>query len=208
MSRLLPLLLCLLLVSLPLTASARVAGPEAWQSSDKVRDLAEIRRSGVLRVLVNQSRNSSGEVKGEAIGVEYARLRAFEQYLNRNAAPGRAITLKIVPKAKDQLLGALQRGEGDLVAPGELLPLTGMKGISRSRPVVRDVALVVVGRQGGPRYQRLEQLSGRSLALSPGSAAGPALARLNKQLMERKLAPIVAEWVDPTLASLSSTWTI
>ena len=118
MSRLLPLLLCLLLGSLPLTASARMAGPEAWQSSDKVRDLAEIRRSGVLRVLVNQSRNSSGEIKGEAIGVEYARLRAFEQYLNRNAASGKAITLKIVPKAKDQLLGALQRGEGDLVAPG------------------------------------------------------------------------------------------
>ena len=44
--------------------------------------------------------------------MEYARLRAFEQYLNRNAASGKAITLKIVPKAKDQLLGALQRGEG------------------------------------------------------------------------------------------------
>jgi len=200
MPRLLPLLFCLLLAFMPGLASARVAGPEVWQSTDKVRDLAEIRRSGVLRVLVNQSRNSSGEIKGEAIGVEYARLRAFEQHLNRDAASGKAITLKIIPKAKDQLLGALQRGEGDLVAPGELLPLAGMKGISRSRPVVRDVSLVLVGRQGGPRYQRLEQLSGRSLALPPGSAAGPALARLNKQLMERKLAPIVAEWVDPTLA--------
>jgi len=199
MSRLLPLLFCLLAL-LPVTASARVAGPEAWQSTAAVRDLAEIRRSGVLRVLVNQSRNSAGEVKGEAIGVEYARLRAFEQYLNRDAASGRTITLKIIPKAKDQLLGALQRGEGDLVAPGELLPLAGMKGISRSRPVVSDVSLVLVGRQGGPSYQRLEQLSGRSLALPPGSAAGPLLARLNKQLMERKLAPIVAEWVDPTLA--------
>jgi len=191
---------CLLLALMPTMATARVAGPEAWQANDKVRDLAEIRRSGVLRVLVNQSRNSSGEVKGEAIGVEYARLRAFEQYLNRNAASARPITLKIIPKAKDQLLGALQRGEGDLVAPGELLPLAGMKGISRSRPVVSDVSLVLVGRQGGPRYQRLDQLSGRSFALPPGSAAGPALARLNKQLMERKLAPIVAEWVDPTLA--------
>jgi membrane-bound lytic murein transglycosylase MltF len=73
---------CLLLALMPTMATARVAGPEAWQANDKVRDLAEIRRSGVLRVLVNQSRNSSGEVKGEAIGVEYARLRAFEQYLN------------------------------------------------------------------------------------------------------------------------------
>jgi len=91
MSRLLPLLFCLLLVLSPVMASARVAGPEAWQSTDTVRDLAEIRRSGVLRVLVNQSRNSSGEVKGEAIGVEYARLRAFEQHLNRDAASGRSV---------------------------------------------------------------------------------------------------------------------
>ena len=101
-----------------------MAGPQAWQTTDTVRDLAEIRRSGVLRVLVNQSRNSSGEVKGEAIGVEYVRLRAFEQFLNRDAQ-ARTITLKIIPKAKDQLLAALQRGEGDLVAPGELLDRGG-----------------------------------------------------------------------------------
>ena len=44
----------------------------------KVRDLAQIRSSRTLRVLVNQSRNSSGEVQGQAIGVEYHRLRAFE----------------------------------------------------------------------------------------------------------------------------------
>ena len=76
MTRLFSLLLCLL-VLMPWPASARVMGPQAWQSGDTVRDLADIRRSGVLRVLVNQSRNSSGEVKGEAIGVEYVRLRAF-----------------------------------------------------------------------------------------------------------------------------------
>ncbi|MCW3147945.1 transglycosylase SLT domain-containing protein [Stutzerimonas stutzeri] len=196
MSRLL-LIVCLLVLA-PGPAAARVMGPDAWKTSTSVRDLAEIRRNGVLRVLVNQSRNSSGEVKGEAIGVEYARLRAFERYLNRQA--GRPVSLKIIPKAKDQLLGALQRGEGDLVAPGELLDPQGMRGVSRSRPVVSDVALVLVGRQGGPRYSRLEQLSGRSLALAAGSAAGAAIAELNKQLMQRKLAPVVVEWVDPTLA--------
>src|SRR5690606_40889719 len=75
-----------------------------------IYDLAEIRRSGVLRVLVNQSRNSSGEVKGEAIGVEYVRLRAFERYLNRDAR--KPIRLKIVPKAKDQLLRSEERRVG------------------------------------------------------------------------------------------------
>ncbi len=198
MSRVLPLLICLLTL-VPWSASARVMGPEVGQPAAKVRDLAEIRRSGVLRVLVNQSRNSSGEIKGEAIGVEYVRLRAFEQFLNREAKD-RPITLKIIPKAKDQLLGALQRGEGDLVAPGELLDATQTRRISRSRAVVSDVPLVVVSRQGSTRYPRLEQLAGRSLALPPGSAAGPALARLNARLLADKRAPIVLEWVDATLA--------
>ena len=197
MTRLLPLLLCLLLVPWP--AAARVAGPPSWQATDTVRDLAQIRRSGVLRVLVNQSRNSSGEVKGEAIGVEYVRLRAFEQFLNRDAQ-GRTITLKIIPKAKDQLLAALQRGEGDLVAPGELLDRGGSLQLSRTRAVVPKVPLVLVTRQGSRRYTQLQQFSGRSLALPAGSVAGKILAEANSELMQAGRAPIVVEWVDSTLA--------
>ncbi|WP_417788135.1 transglycosylase SLT domain-containing protein [Stutzerimonas xanthomarina] len=198
MTRLFSLLLCLL-VLMPWPASARVMGPPAWQAADTVRDLADIRRSGVLRVLVNQSRNSSGEVKGEAIGVEYVRLRAFEQYLNRGSK-GPPITLKIIPKAKDQLLGALQRGEGDLAAPGEILAQGAIRRLSRSRAVIDQVPMVLVSRQGGPRYHSFEQLSGRSLALSAGSAAGSALDKLNRTLMQAGRAPIAVEWVDPTLA--------
>ncbi|WP_019339447.1 transglycosylase SLT domain-containing protein [Stutzerimonas stutzeri] len=198
MTRLFSLLLCVL-VLMPGPAAARVVGPPAWQAADTVRDLADIRRSGVLRVLVNQSRNSSGEVKGEAIGVEYVRLRAFEQYLNRGSK-GPPITLKIIPKAKDQLLGALQRGEGDLVAPGEILPQGPIRRLSRSRAVIDQVPMVLVSRQGGPRYHSFEQLSGRSLALSAGSAAGSALDKLNRALMQAGRAPIAVEWVDPTLA--------
>lgn len=198
MTRLFALLLCLLVLT-PWPAIARVMGPQAWQTPATVRDLAEIRRSGVLRVLVNQSRNSSGEVKGEAIGVESVRLRAFEQYLNRGSK-GPAIRLKLIPKAKDQLLGALQRGEGDLVAPGELLPLGTARQVSRSRAVVMDVRMVLVSRQGSHRYKSYEQLSGRSVALPAGSAAGAALEVINQNLMKAGRAPIVVEWVDPTLA--------
>ncbi|RMN21883.1 Transglycosylase, SLT protein, partial [Pseudomonas cannabina] len=112
--------ICLLSLS-PLHAAARQAGPEAVQHATQARDLAAIRSSKVLRVLVNQSRNSSGDVKGQEIGVEYHRLQAFEQYLNSHARDGQKVTFKIIPKVKNQLLTALQRGEGDLIAPGELL---------------------------------------------------------------------------------------
>ena len=199
MTRPLLFLLCLLAL-LPYSASARLAAPpEAWQRPAEARDLAQIRRSGVLKVLVNQSRNSSGEIKGESVGVEYHRIRAFEQYLNRNARDGREIRLKIVPKAKDQLLVALQRGEGDLVAPGELVSQGG-GNVSASAPLRNDVPLLLVSRHGQRRYLRLEQLSGRSIALPAGSAAGEALRQVNEKLASRKLAPIVIEWADPSLA--------
>lgn len=198
MSRLL-LVLCLLL--LPLSASARLAGPpEVGSQARSARDLPAIRSSGELRVLVNQSRNSSGSVKGQNIGVEYHRLRAFEQYLNRNARDGRGLRLKLIPKAKDQLLGALQRGEGDLVAPGELLSVRAGHDVSASAAIRREVSLVLVSKQGNRHYRSLEQLAGRSLSLPAGSAVGEALRRINRQLAERKLPPIVVEWVDPSLA--------
>ena len=192
-------LLCLML-SLPFSASARIAGPQEVTAPASTRDLPSIRSSGELRVLVNQSRNSSGEVKGQSIGVEYHRLRALEQYLNRNARDGRSLRLKMIPKAKDQLLAALQRGEGDLVAPGELLGSKGSASLIASEAIRRDVPVVIVARQGNRRYQRLEQLAGRSLSLPVGSIAKEALHGINLELQARKLPPIVVEWVDPSLA--------
>lgn len=194
------LLIALCLMLLPLTATARLAGPLQAGQPSQVRDLAQIRSSQVLRVLVNQSRNSSGQVQGESIGVEYHRLRAFERYLNGHARDGQEITLKIIPKAKDQLLGALLRGEGDLMAPGELLDVKPTHAVTPSDPIIERVPLMLVGVKGKRRYTRLEQLSGRTVALTTGSAAGEALNLINQKLALRKLPPVNIEWVDPTLA--------
>lgn len=192
-------IVCLLALS-PLQAAARQVGPEAAQHKTQLRDLETIRSSKVLRVLVNQSRNSSGDVKGQEIGIEYQRLQAFEQYLNGHARNGQKVTFKIIPKAKNQLLAALQRGEGDLVAPGELLDTSSARGIDAGEPIIRDVPLILVGVRGGRSYRNVEQLSGRTLSLPAGSMADEALYQVNQQLALRKLAPVRIEWVDPSLA--------
>lgn len=67
------------------------------------------------------------------------------------------------------MLAALQRGEGDLVAPGELLPAHDGLQVSPSAPVRADVPLVLVARKGNRRYTRLEQLSGRTIPLPAGT---------------------------------------
>lgn len=162
------------------------------------RDLTAIERTGELRVLVNQSRHSSGEWNGQALGIEYQRLQAFARYLQHQPG-GRPLRLVFVPKAKDDLLAALQRGEGDLVAPGEtLLPPPHSALIAAS--VAAPASLVVVGGRGQRLPRHLEQLAGRRVVLPQGSAAGPALERLNVQLEKRRLRPVQIEWADPTLA--------
>lgn len=181
-------------------AYARLPGPQQNVPASKDRDLQQIRSSKVLRVLVNQSRNSSGEIKGEPVGIEYYRLRGLEHYLNARAGDGQQIRLKIIPRAKEQLLGALQRGEGDLAAPGELLDPAVTGGVNSSAPVLDDVPLLLVGRKGERSYTRAEQLSGRTVALTSASAAGAVIQQLNQQLALRKRSPIKIEWVDSTLA--------
>ncbi|MDF0730984.1 transglycosylase SLT domain-containing protein [Pseudomonas entomophila] len=181
-------------------ALAQQPGPPQSVPPSQVRDLAQIRASKVLRVLVNQSRNSSGEVKGEPVGLEYYRLRALEHYLNARVGDDQELTVKLIPRAKEQLLGALQRGEGDLAAPGELLDPGLVTGVGVSAPVVDQVPLLLVGRKGERGFSRVEQLSGRTIALTSASAAGAVIQQLNQQLALRKRPPIKVEWVDPTLA--------
>lgn len=99
-------LLIPLLVGLTLApaANARLPGPQQHVPASQVRDLAQIRSSKVLRVLVNQSRNSSGEVKGEPVGVEHHRLRGLEHYLNARARDGQQIRLKLIPAPRNNCL--------------------------------------------------------------------------------------------------------
>ncbi|MBP8184793.1 MAG: transglycosylase SLT domain-containing protein [Pseudomonas sp.] len=193
------LLICLLAL-LPLTASARMSESlRVDKHPTASHDLAEIRSAGVLRVLINQSGNTSAEVKGQAIGSELQRLRAFEQFLNRDSR--RKLSLKLIPKAKEQLLPALLRGEGDLVVPGELLEPAPEQRVSASRALERNVPIVLVSAKGARRYLRVQQLAGHRLTLAQGSAAAQAIARVNQQLAERQLAPLSIDWADASLAA-------
>ncbi|MBX9912511.1 MAG: transglycosylase SLT domain-containing protein [Pseudomonadaceae bacterium] len=189
-----------LLALLPLTASARMAESlRVDKPAVLTRDLAEIRSSGELRVLINQNRNTSAEIKGQTIGVELQRLRAFEQFLNRDSR--RKLTIKLVPKAKAQLLPALLRGEGDLVVPGELLEPAPEQQVSASRALQHNVPIVLVSAKGARRYVRVQQLAGHKLTLAQDSAAAQAIAAVNQQLAERHLAPLQIEWAPASLAA-------
>jgi membrane-bound lytic murein transglycosylase MltF len=54
--------------------------------------------------------------------------------------------------------------------------------VSTSEPIASGIPLVLVGRKGERSYTRLEQLSGKTLALPTGSAAGDAVSQINQKL--------------------------
>ncbi|PHX41616.1 glycosylase, partial [Pseudomonas sp. NZIPFR-PS5] len=82
----------------------------------------------------------------------------------------------------------------------ELLDASAAHYVDASEPVVAQVPLVVVGVKGERGLRHPEQLSGRTLMLTSGSAADEAILQLNQKLALRKLPPVKIEWVDPSLA--------
>lgn len=177
--------------------SAALAEPR--HVAPATRDLAQIRQAKVLRVVVNQSRNSSATIDGAAVGAEDQRLQAFEQYLNSQPGQHPQVRLKAVPRPKEQLLGALQRGEADLAAPGELLaPAANLQSVA-SAATVADTPLVLVQPRKHKAYASLDQLAGKHIVLVAGSAAAEAVTRANAQLASRNRPPIVVEWADASL---------
>lgn len=179
------------------TCTAALAEPR--HAAPPARDLAQIRQAKVLRVVVNQSRNSSTTVAGEALGTEDQRLQAFEHYLN--AQPGRhpQVRLKAVPRPKGQLLAALQRGEADLAAPGEALPTDTHSQAVEAATTVASTVLVLVQPRKHRAVTHLDQLAGKHVVLVAGSAAQEAVNQANAQLAARHKAPMVVEWADSTL---------
>ncbi|WP_426149550.1 transglycosylase SLT domain-containing protein [Pseudomonas sp. DC3000-4b1] len=178
-------------------AEPRIA--ETHRPTKAARDLDQIRQAKVLRVVVNQSRNSSATLGGAPVGAEDRRLKAFEAFLNAQKGSHGAIRLQAVPRPKGQLLAALQHGEADLAAPGEALaPVSNLRSVAATAAVANS-DLVLVQPRKHRAVDNLDQLAGKHLVLVAGSAAEEAVNRANAQLMARHKRPMVIEWADASL---------
>lgn len=195
-------LVVLVVLGLSAVAQAQPGTTQGPQpTASKMRDLMQIRQSGVLRVLVNQSRSVSGVVSGQSIGSANPRLQAFVQELNQGLGKGQTVRLQLIPLPKSLLLDALLRGEGDLMVPGELFELPAAAHGQVTRVSVQEpVPLVVVSHASARRYQQFSQMAGRVLVLPVGSVAEGPLLQINQKLRLGKLPPLMLERADPSLA--------
>jgi ABC-type amino acid transport substrate-binding protein len=152
-------------------------------------DLAEIRKRGVLRALVNPSRTDFLVIAGRPLGLQTELLNQYVKSLNRHLKRGqRKIDIVYVPTRFDRLLPSLEEGKGDIAA--DLLTVT--PGRTQRVAFVTggllklDEVLVLGKEVEGP--DTLEDLSGRTVYVLRGSSYVEHLQELNARLQSEGIA--------------------
>lgn len=127
-----------------------------------LRDWQAIKTSGRLRMLTLNNPASYFMWRGELMGFDYELVRKF--------ADTHQLHLSVIIKDSiPELFSALHAGEGDVIAASIThSPERESKGLSFTRPYLK-VTEQIVGREGGPKIESLEQLSGFKVGLNPAT---------------------------------------
>jgi membrane-bound lytic murein transglycosylase MltF len=159
-------------------------------------DLPKLRERGVIRVLTTYSRTNFYLERGEIDGFEYRLLTRFERWLNKNRPKGTPpIKLVYIPMPFEDVLPALDRGDGDLAAAFLTVTPARSARVAFSRPYLTGLREVVVTRSGVLHGSGIEALSGLTITLVSGTSFEDTVERVNRSLLGRGLDPAIVRTV-------------
>lgn len=167
-----------------------------------IGDLEAIRERRILRVLVNHSRTNFFDTKHGKRGIEHDLIKAYEKYLNRGPREERYKThVVFLVHPFDQLFTELLAGRGDIIASGLTITPERKAFLDFTNPYINDVNEILVSNNEAPKITRLEDLSGKSVAVVANSSYVVHLGLFNQVLGLYSLDPIEVIQVDPILES-------
>jgi len=165
-------------------------------------DLGEMRRRGFIRVLVSPSRTDFFVAGGLIRGIQADLAREFQKRLNEGIRREQdKIKLLFIPVTFDELLPALERGQGDIAAA--LLTMTPARlervdFVSGREQAVDEILVTHAAAEPPPS---LEALSGRELHVLRGSSYAEHLRAINREFAETGKDPIEIVEADAKLLS-------
>ncbi len=163
-------------------------------------DLDEIRKRGVLRVLVNYDKTRFFVVNGKPRGYEYELLHEYEKQLNKGISR-RELKTKIVfvPTSFENLIPFLLDGKGDMISAGMTVTRDRRELVDFTQPYIRNVDEMVVANQHVELPHSIEDLSDRMFYVLRSSSYAEHLRELSKQLENAGEEPIRVVEGDSTL---------
>lgn len=172
-------------VKMPENAALLTQPGETWTD-----DLPELRKRGVIRVLVEYSRTDFFVVRGELFGFECELLKQYESFLNRNRHGGLRTRVVFVPMALGEIIPALLAGKGDIAAAGLTVTPEREWVAAFSAPYVEHVSEVLVASRNAPPVKSLEDLAGRAVCIVGSSSHAEHLRSFSNALAEKGAKPI------------------
>ncbi len=165
-------------------------------------DLVQLKKKGVIRVLVSYSKTNFFFEMGMYRGFEYELLREWEKGLNKGVRRETdRVKLVFIPTAFDRLLDDLSEGRGDLAAAGLTITPEREELADFTTPYIPTVSEVVVAHKGVEGISGLEDLGKREFYVRPGSSYITHLEELNKQLKEQGHKKVKIRPADRNLAT-------
>ena len=154
-------------------------------------DLTPMIKRRVIRILVSPNQANFMVSGGEIAGFEYELTQQYRNYLETRVRKSTwPVSFIYIPVPFDQLLPALNAGQGDMVAAG----LTITKGRQTSalftRAYLKNVNEVLVTSQNADPIQTAEDLSGKTVLVMKGTSYEHSLAAFNQTLVGKGLKPI------------------
>lgn len=167
-----------------------------------IGDLEAIRERRILRVLVSHSRTNFFDTKYGKRGIEHDLIKAYETYLNRGPREERYKThVVFLVRPFDQLFTELLAGRGDIIASGLTITPERKAFLDFTKPYINNVNEILVSNNEAPKIGRLEDLSGKSVAVVANSSYVVHLGIFNQLLGLYSLEPMEIIQVDPILES-------
>lgn len=154
-------------------------------------DFDQMRQRRIIRVLVSYNRTNYFMSDEGTLGIEYELLKSYENYLNRGPLREQYqthIVFVVVPF--NELMDRLLKGQGDMIAAGLTITPGRQAQMDFSVPYISNVSEVLVSHSRSSTVNRLEDLSGKRVAVVSDSSYIVNLEMANLSLGQAGLAPI------------------
>lgn len=124
-------------------------------------------------------------------GITYDLVKMFEEFLNQRLGSGHLkLHVVLIPVEFDQLLEGLRQGYGDIAAAGLSITPEREKIVDFGTPLSREVKEVLITGPAAPELANLDDLSGKTVYIKPGSSYRGSLEHLNGQFRSAGLAEV------------------
>lgn len=157
-------------------------------------DFDQLLEKRMIRVLVPQSRTLYWIVNGKEQGLIGDTVREFERSLNKKYAKKlkkRPLTVVIIPRTRDLLLGDVAKGQGDIAAGDITVTEERLKTVDFAAPTdLPGVSEILVAGPSSPAVGVLDDLAGKTVHVRKASSYFESLTLLNERLIRERKKPV------------------